>query len=309
MRKEFNGHLEYIEKLKYHCEMREKGVFFRLTRRPVRIATSKLFEIYANRLGTVSSMRAKLFWGEHMNVVFPDCVSTSLYRDGFIEEGLTRIVLDLVRDGMCFFDVGAHYGYYTLLASDLVGSTGDVHAFEPISHTFTVLRSNVSDHKNVSLNKKALYSDDGLTLQMNNYGIKHSGFNSTGPEELAFDPDRIPAEFGSGLQATKTEPSETVTLDTYVEKKDLKPDFIKIDAEACEKDILMGSQGVLEKIRPMVSLEVGDFNVARESSREMVKFMLDRGYRAYEYGSFQNPLRDHDIQKTYFHQNLIFLPE
>ncbi len=58
---------------------------------------------------------------------------------------------------MVFFDVGAHFGYYSLLASTLVGKAGAIHAFEPTPSTFEVLRRN-ADEPNVRVDNVALWT-------------------------------------------------------------------------------------------------------------------------------------------------------
>ena len=50
---------------------------------------------------------------------------------GFFGEGLTRMLLSHLKPEMTFIDVGAQLGYFTLLASWLVGESGHVHSFEP----------------------------------------------------------------------------------------------------------------------------------------------------------------------------------
>ena len=58
-----------------------------------------------------------------MTVVFPERVSVAIARYGVYEEGLTGMVMDYLKPGMVFFDVGAHFGYFSLLAAWLVGTT------------------------------------------------------------------------------------------------------------------------------------------------------------------------------------------
>jgi predicted methyltransferase len=50
-----------------------------------------------------------------------------------------RTFLRAIRSGDVVIDVGANEGYFTLLFSDIVGATGEVHAFEPAEPTFNVL--------------------------------------------------------------------------------------------------------------------------------------------------------------------------
>jgi FkbM family methyltransferase len=59
------------------------------------------------------------------------------------EAGTTRLFQVLLKPGMTVVDVGAHIGYYTVLASRLVREEGRVYAFEPDPDTFAVLIENI----------------------------------------------------------------------------------------------------------------------------------------------------------------------
>jgi predicted RNA methylase len=52
-------------------------------------------------------------------------------------------VVDTLGPGDIFIDVGANIGYYSILASKLIGVNGRVFAVEPIPSTAGVLRFNL----------------------------------------------------------------------------------------------------------------------------------------------------------------------
>jgi FkbM family methyltransferase len=59
--------------------------------------------------------------------------------DGFYEYHVTEFVARNVKPGMQVMDIGANFGYFTLLMADLVGPTGKVYAFEPNPNVATLL--------------------------------------------------------------------------------------------------------------------------------------------------------------------------
>ncbi len=63
---------------------------------------------------------------------------------GYYEPQETALVLNLLRPGMCFVDVGANWGYFTLLGADLVGPSGQVVSFEPHPVLFSLLKANLT---------------------------------------------------------------------------------------------------------------------------------------------------------------------
>ena len=86
-------------------------------------------------------------------------------REGDVEE----FIRSYLRNGSVFVDVGANIGYYTLIASKLVGSQGRVYSVEPIPSTAMILRANVrlNDCSNVAIYEAAAWSSRGaLTLRM-----------------------------------------------------------------------------------------------------------------------------------------------
>ncbi len=80
------------------------------------------------------------------------------------EPETTRCLLDLLKPGQVFVDVGAHIGYYTLLGARAVGSDGHVYAFEPAPPNLALLTKNI--HANgyedrVTVIPKAVQNEPG----------------------------------------------------------------------------------------------------------------------------------------------------
>jgi FkbM family methyltransferase len=72
-----------------------------------------------------------------------DLVNLYLYYYGTWEPGLSRIAAQALRPGDTFVDVGANIGYYTLLASKIVGAQGQVIAIEASPSVFQALQQHV----------------------------------------------------------------------------------------------------------------------------------------------------------------------
>src|SRR5262245_54287633 len=62
----------------------------------------------------------------------PDRVYWSLFMGLDYEPDVTAVVRRLLRSGDVAFDLGANFGWFTTLFADSVGSSGYVHAFEPL---------------------------------------------------------------------------------------------------------------------------------------------------------------------------------
>ncbi|WP_448577435.1 FkbM family methyltransferase [Thermosphaera sp.] len=124
--------------------------------------------------------------------------------------------------GSVFVDVGANIGYYTLIASKLVGSQGRVYSIEPVPSTATILKANIKLNNclNVSIHEVAVWSSKGtLTLR-----IPGSWYG------LAFV-----SRYGGNIVVN------SITLDELL-KNETSIDCIKIDVEGAELEVLRGAK-------------------------------------------------------------------
>ena len=112
-----------------------------------------------------------------MLVVLPEVVSSDIYRFGFIEANVARSIIKFVSKNDVVIDVGAHFGFFTILMAEIVGSKGEVHSFEPIPSTFNVLKRNADFCQNIKINKQAIWRNNDH-LYLNDYGLNASAFNS-----------------------------------------------------------------------------------------------------------------------------------
>jgi FkbM family methyltransferase len=267
----------------------------KLLKAPYRMMSARLLSRLAAWRKRPVTVRAKTFWGESMDVVLPDTVSIALYQYRFFESGLTRIVLEYLKPGMTFFDVGAHFGYFTLLGSHLVGAAGQVHSFEPTPRTFQTLKKNTAGRPNVRLNQLAVYAHaDTLTFAAYE---DHPSFN-------AVDANAAEA-FNPALKHT-TYSVQAVSLDEYVASTGVTPNLIKLDAEGAEEQILKGMGETIRRCRPLLTLEVGDFVKGR--SRLLIQSFLDQGYDAWEYDPASRGVRPHVLKEDYVFDNLLLKP-
>jgi len=258
----------------------------------------KILKYLASWFDIPFEIKAKTFWNEKMYVVIPEVVSLDIYQHGFYEEGLTRMILEYLTAGMVFFDIGAHFGYFTLLGSAIVSNSGQVHSFEPIPHTFDILKKNVASRCNVFLNNCAVYNKKEAVL-INDYGIKYSAFNSLYNARLS-------QNIMSRVK-TKKYKVRSISIDTYVESTGVVPDFVKIDAESSEYEILLGMQKTIKMYHPMISVEVGDMAVdGASTSSALINFLINKGYQPYEYD--RGRILTHTLKRTqYRYDNLLFM--
>ena len=182
-----------------------------------------------------------------------DPATEKFYWTGTHEIPVQLRLTDMLRRGMTFWDVGAHAGFFTLLASRLVGPEGRVHAFEPMRENRSRLRASIelNGSENVTVHDVAVADRAGER-------ILYASAASVTWSLVASEP-------GQGGLEVRCE-----TLDRLARSLG-PPDAIKIDVERAELDVLRGGLGLLERHRPVVFLEATNAEVAAEA-RELFPF-------------------------------------
>ena len=276
----------------------QPGRLSRLMHAPIRLLYSKCLEMYAKQFRTPVWRRARTFWGDEMRIVFPERVSMTIYRYQFFEPELTQIMLSTLQPGMVFFDVGAHFGYYSLLASRLVGPDGAVHAFEPTPSTFEVLERNTASKPQIRANNLVLWSTP-TTVRFQDYGVTFSAFNSV-------QEGGVSDNMRDGVAAVPCSVPAT-SIDEYVRETGVTPNFVKLDAEGAELKIIDGMSETLARARPLMTVEVGDGpNEEGSKSRALLEAVLAKDYQAFE--ARDRGIAPHKLQPTYKYSNILLMP-
>jgi FkbM family methyltransferase len=167
------------------------------------------------------------------------------------EKDTTLLFQSLIRRGMTVVDLGAHIGYYSLLAGRQVGEKGKVYAFEPEPSNYALLQKNISangyDDIIIAL-RKAVTSRPGVVQLF--LGERDSGVTS------------MYAVPGNGRQ---TVIAEGTSLDDFFESEGWpQVHIIKIDIEGAEK---MALEGMKQVVRRNQALKlIVEFNPAMQAT-------------------------------------------
>jgi len=167
---------------------------------------------------------------------------------GKTREAATMARMDaLLRRGDTVLEVGAHIGYLTQFFARKVGQTGEIHAFEPGAANQNLLQRNIQSLAQCALVDAAVSNDDGKAMFFEeNLG----GFmNSLDPEFASTS--GLAESQRAALRITPRQ-VRTLTLDGYVQRLGLTPDFIKIDVEGAELAVLQGARQILPRVRAVM---------------------------------------------------------
>jgi FkbM family methyltransferase len=143
----------------------------------------------------------------------------------------------VLKPGNAFWDIGAHIGFFTILASQAVGSSGRVHAFEPMPRNRGRLEKTIqlNDAANVTVHDVAVSGSDGQAL--------------------------LHAHATTAMWTLVAERGETDgvnvvcrTIDSLA--NDLgDPAVIKVDVEGAELEVLRGGLATIQRSAPTLVVE------------------------------------------------------
>ncbi|QBR07508.1 FkbM family methyltransferase [Streptomyces sp. S501] len=201
-----------------------------------------------------------------------DLIQRYIYTFGVWEPPLTKWLQRTLQPGDTFVDVGANIGYYSLLASRLVGMSGKVVAVEASPDFHALMSANVALNRasNVRTVSEAV-SDRAEVLHFVLASSANMGANSivpyAGKAESHVD---VPAR---PLPAILS-PSELAAARV-----------IKVDVEGAEGSVVRGLVPALGRLRPEAELaiEVTPERLARlgESAQELLDALASHGFHPY----------------------------
>ncbi len=160
-------------------------------------------------------------------------------------------------------DVGANYGEWALQMARAVGPAGTVIAFEPVVRLAEAVNKTlaVNGLKNAILIQKAASNNAGEVAFTHNRD--HSGKSGIGVDD--------------GGDQSESLTIAATTLDAVAEEQNLERlDFLKIDVEGHELEVLEGARDTLERFGPALVLEAG--NEATETRTKIADLLCFCGY-------------------------------
>ena len=218
---------------------------------------------YQYKLKTVR----KVVWeGITYLVDLSDFVDWHIYW-GFREKGRERL-FSLIKEGEVFVDIGANIGEFSLKAAQRVGEHGQAFAFEPDPVNFKRLQTNLL------LNP---------TLNITPFQV---GLGSVEERKILFSPRSDNAGMKRIVAASGSMPIKGVevairTLDEEVYQLGLSQiDWLKIDVEGYEGEVLKGGIMTLTTYQPTLFIELDDDNLRAQgsSAQAVVEFLEELGY-------------------------------
>jgi FkbM family methyltransferase len=205
--------------------------------------------------------------------------SYAVYQYSAEEMFMQEIYSLIVKEGDCVIDVGANHGLHTIPLSKLVGKSGRVIACEAVQSNVDDIKEKI-DTDNVSFYCAAI--------------TKPQVVREKKKISFTYYPDR------DGWSGIKENPDvnlkkkiitvPALTLDKIVEDTNLdehiKISFIKVDTEGGEFDVLLGSEKIFKKYKPVVYFEdhkIYSANLYNYTKNDFFRYLYELGYELFPF--------------------------
>lgn len=194
-------------------------------------------------------------------------IASHLMLEGSWEPWVERVLIPAIKPGMRFVDVGAHFGYFTLLGAEMVGATGHVYSFEANPPIFQKLV------KSIAVN--------GFNERVSLFNV--AVHDASSPMEILFRHD---ASGGGWTDIAKgTRPGMTEVFPVQGEPLDIlladvpHIDVIKIDVEGAEPKVLAGAKNLIARSRNLtIILEFDARRVMQQTPQEYLQNFELQGF-------------------------------
>jgi FkbM family methyltransferase len=200
-------------------------------------------------------------------------IDLAIYLQGQFEPSTAAACARNVKSGQRILDIGANIGAHTLNLARLVGESGAVLAFEPTQYAFGKLQRNLSLNPELSGRVTArqcfLGPSDHAAAPVSIY----SSWPLSGGENL----------HGEHLGASmSTAGVVTRSVDEVLgEQGNPAIDFVKLDVDGYECDVLEGARGMMARNKPIFVMELAPYVLHERgaSLQKLLSYFIPLGYR------------------------------
>ena len=202
-------------------------------------------------------------------------IDLAIYIFGKFEAETVEAYTQWIEPGDTVLDIGANIGAHTLWFARLVSQEGFVLAFEPTKYAYDKLIINTQLNPDLKSRITIAQVILGREDRDNNRAQIYSSWTVTGTV------DRHPKHRG---ELKSTEGASMLTLDSYLSQQRIKRvDFIKIDVDGYECDVLKGAQATLKQYKPILCIELSPYALEERGASmiELVKILSDCHYQLF----------------------------
>jgi FkbM family methyltransferase len=216
-----------------------------------------------------------IFTGKKMNILLPS--ATDIYLTGGkshdSERRLTRFLIQTLQPGNNVLDIGAHYGFFSLVCSELIGSDGRLLAVEPATSSVTILKKNCAPFDNITVIPKAI-AEKTTELFFHEFPNLYSEYNAIDADQFKNE------EWYREFEPVKTR-VEATSVNDLTKELNFIPQLIKIDVEGAELKVIQGGYDFFALHNPTLAMEYLSESRGNVQHREAVNLLKELQYKTY----------------------------
>ena len=238
-------------------------------------ATGWRSEFVIKHLPRTGAMSVPLPGGRalRLNASGEDWIPTQLFWRGWLgyEPEVTPLFYQLAQQTETIFDVGAHVGFFSLLAA-IANPNARVFAFEPLARIFARLEQNIALNKLTNLRPLCVAVGERA-------GVQDFYFpESDAPVASSLRSDMLLASLPP--EVVQHVPVPVVTLDQIVAEYNIaRVGLVKLDTERTEHEVLAGARLMLARDHPDIFCEVWP---DAGNARQLTDLLRPLGYRFFQ---------------------------
>jgi len=217
------------------------------------------------------------FWGGEMEVLLPG--SMDIYLSGgkthLSEITLSRFLIRELNETDTFLDIGAHIGFFSLLASEIV-TKGAVVSIEASPQTYSLLKRNTKFAGNIHPLHMAI-SDMNGEIELFEFPVMYAEFNT-------MEKKQYEKETWFGKMTPEIVKVHAMTGADFIEKYQIHPTIIKVDVEGAEEKVIRGLLGFLSSNNTTLVMEFAHTERGNEAHIKAELLLLEIGYLPFKIG-------------------------
>lgn len=190
---------------------------------------------------------------------------------GTYEPQLQAAIGTFAGPSMTAYDVGANLGYTALLLARALGPAGKVFAFEPEPRNLARLAGHLAANP----------EGDRIEVVAAAAGARNGRARLRLHRSTSMG--KLEGAGGRGRGYAGAIPVQLVSLDQFAAGRNRPPQLVKIDVEGAEGMVFQGMRRTLDRVRPVIFVELHGPQAARQAWRtlrhhEYAVFHMRRGY-------------------------------
>lgn len=220
------------------------------------------------------TIRQSTYLGIPLIVWANEHIGRRIILSGTFEKGEINKIRELVSEGDVCIDVGSNIGTHAIVLGKVVGQSGKVYAFEPNrgNALLVELNAHLNNLHNIFVQRLPVSASLGQRL------VRAAGMRDSSLDHYmaASNPADIEQEGDLSHRST--------TLDHFCDSLGMEPNFIKVDVEGGELQVLLGARHILSRSKKcIVMVEVVEeyLNRFENSVQQLCAYMHEINYKPY----------------------------